>query len=109
MRLTNDDLNLISCSMDGTLCIWRLINTERRAVKIDSDFQYSKEILINKDDLADKTSMIKYLENFVKSLETDHKYQVKEMETQHSEKTKELHSGYCAAIQDLKDKNQVCL
>lgn len=51
--------------------------------------------------------MIKYLENLVKSLETDHAYQVKEMETEHSDKVKELHTGYCTAIQDLKDKNQV--
>ncbi|XP_046661792.1 cilia- and flagella-associated protein 57 [Homalodisca vitripennis] len=106
MKLSYDDLNLISCSSDGTMCIWRLVNTERKCVKMDADFSYSKEILINKDDLAEKLAMIKYLENLVKSLETDHVYQIKEMETEHSDKIKELHSGYCTAIQDLKDKNQ---
>uniref|UniRef100_A0A1B6CBE0 Uncharacterized protein n=1 Tax=Clastoptera arizonana TaxID=38151 RepID=A0A1B6CBE0_9HEMI len=109
LRLTYNDLNLISCSSDGSLCIWRLLNVERKAIKMDSEFKYSNEILINRDDLADKTAMIYYLENFVKSLETDHAYQVKEMNTDHLEKTKELHTVYCATIQDLKDKNQELL
>lgn len=51
--------------------------------------------------------MIKYLENSLKYLETDHAHQVKDMEKKHSHKIKELHIGYCTAIEDLKDKNQV--
>lgn len=58
--------------------------------------------------MAEKIAMIKYLENLVKSLETDHSYQIKEMETEHNDKVRDLHTGYCSAIQDLKDKNQVC-
>lgn len=68
---------------------------------------YLFQILINKEDLGEKIQQIKYLENLVKSLETDHAYQIKEMETEHSDKVQELHNGYCAAIQNLKDKNQV--
>ncbi|XP_054279032.1 cilia- and flagella-associated protein 57-like [Macrosteles quadrilineatus] len=106
IKLSYDDLNLISCSNDGTMCIWKLINTDRKCIKMDPDFSYSKEILINKEDLGEKIQQIKYLENLVKSLETDHAYQIKEMETEHSNKVQELHNGYCAAIQNLKDKNQ---
>lgn len=51
--------------------------------------------------------MIKYLENSLKYLETDHVHQVKDMEKKHSHKIKELHIGYCTAIEDFKDKNQV--
>lgn len=51
--------------------------------------------------------MIKYLENSLKYLETDHAHQMKDMEKKHSHKIKELHIGYCTAIEDFKDKNQV--
>lgn len=51
--------------------------------------------------------MIKYLENSLKYLETDHAHQVKDMEKKHSHKIKELHIGYCTAIEDFKDKHQV--
>lgn len=44
MRLTYDDLNLITCSNDGTMCLWKLFNTERKCVKMDPDFSYSKEV-----------------------------------------------------------------
>lgn len=107
MKLTYDDMTLITSSDDGTLCIWKLVDTERKCVKMDPEFSYSKEILINKDDLADKLAMIKYLENFVKSLEADHEYQMKEKETEEAERVNELHTSYLAAIQDLKEKNQV--
>lgn len=42
-------------------------------------------------------------------LETEHTYQLRQAEATQAEKLKEVHEGYCAAIEELKDKNEVTL
>lgn len=40
-------------------------------------------------------------------LETEHTYQLRQAEAAQAEKLKEVHEGYCAAIEELKEKNEV--
>lgn len=40
-------------------------------------------------------------------LETEHSYQLRQAEATQAEKLKEVHEGYCAAIEELKEKNEV--
>lgn len=40
-------------------------------------------------------------------LETEHTYQLRQAEATQAEKLKEVHEGYCAAIEELKEKNEV--
>lgn len=42
-------------------------------------------------------------------LETEHTYQLRQAEAAQAEKLKEVHEGYCAAIEELKEKNEVFL
>lgn len=42
-------------------------------------------------------------------LETEHTYQLRQAEATQAEKLKEVHEGYCAAIEELKEKNEVHL
>lgn len=39
-------------------------------------------------------------------LETEHSYQLRQAEATQAEKLKEVHEGYCAAIEELKEKNE---
>lgn len=42
-------------------------------------------------------------------LETEHTYQLRQAEAIQAEKLKEVHEGYCAAIEELKEKNEVII
>nr|CAD7265563.1 unnamed protein product [Timema shepardi] len=99
MRLTHDDQMLITCSEDGTVCLWKLSFTEGRAIKMDKDFTHTSEILIGKEDLEDKNHTIKDLTQRMHELHTEHSYQTRQNEVAHSDKLKE-------AIEELKEKNE---
>ncbi|XP_075215374.1 testes of unusual size [Lycorma delicatula] len=106
MKLTYDDQVLISCSEDGTMCFWKITSAEGKQIELDPHFKYSNEILISKDDLREKIKNIKNLSTRIKELDFEHSYQIRQMETLHKEEVEELHSGYCSAIEELKEKNQ---
>lgn len=107
MKMTYDDQVLITCSEDGTMCLWKIVSAEGKQIEMDPQFKYSNEILISKDDLRDKIKAIKDLTMRIKELDTEHSYQIRQMETAHKEEVENLHSGYGAAIEELKEKNQV--
>ncbi|XP_063616617.1 cilia- and flagella-associated protein 57 isoform X2 [Cydia splendana] len=104
--LAYDDQTLISVAEDASICIWRLTNAEGRAIALDKDFAYSKEILISKKDLKEKINSINLLSTRMSELETEHSYQLRQAEATQAEKLKEVHEGYCAAIDELKEKNE---
>lgn len=60
--------------------------------------------MIGKSDLEEKIQMISDLTVRMRELETEHAYRIRQMEGQHNDKMREVHQGYCAAIQELKDK-----
>lgn len=106
IALSYDDQILISVAEDASICIWRLTNAEGRAIALDKDFAYSKEILISKKDLQDKINTINLLSTRMSELETEFSYQLRQAEATQAEKLKEVHEGYCAAIEELKEKNE---
>lgn len=58
IALSYDDQTLVSVAEDASICLWRLTNADGRAIALDKDFSYSKEILISKKDLQDKINNI---------------------------------------------------
>lgn len=58
IALAYDDQTLVSVAEDSSICLWRLTNADGRAIALDKDFAYSKEILISKKDLQDKINTI---------------------------------------------------
>ncbi|XP_067002116.2 cilia- and flagella-associated protein 57 [Anabrus simplex] len=106
MGVACDDQTLISCSEDGTLCLWKIAAIQTQIVRMDKEFSYAAEILINKDDLKDKIHKIVDLTQRIKELENEHNYQMRQTEAFHADKLKEVHEGYCQVIEELKDKNE---
>ncbi|CAH0405353.1 unnamed protein product [Chilo suppressalis] len=106
LALSYDDQILVSVAEDSSICLWRLTNADGRAIALDKDFAYSKEILISKKDLQEKINSINLLSTRMSELETEHTYQLRQAEAMQAEKLKEVHEGYCAAIEELKEKNE---
>ncbi|XP_045500621.1 cilia- and flagella-associated protein 57 isoform X1 [Colias croceus] len=106
IALAYDDQTLVSVAEDSSICLWRLTNADGRAIALDKDFAYSKEILISKKDLQEKINSINLLSTRMSELETEHTYQLRQAEATQAEKLKEVHEGYCAAIEELKEKNE---
>lgn len=109
MKISYDDRFLLTASEDGSIVIWKLLHTEGKAVKLDKEFRESNEILISVEDLKDKISMIKGLQTRMNELETEHAYQMRQSDTLHKAQLEEVHEGYCGAIEELKEKNEVCV
>lgn len=65
IALAYDDQILISVAEDASICLWRLTNADGRAIALDKDFAYSKEILISKKDLQEKINNINVSDSFV--------------------------------------------
>ncbi|RZF34875.1 hypothetical protein LSTR_LSTR012870 [Laodelphax striatellus] len=106
MKLSYDDQTLITCSQDGTMCIWKVTKAEGKQIAMDPQFTYSNEILIGKSELREKINTIGQLSVRIKELDQDQVLRTRQMETAHKEKVEELRSGYCTAIEELKEKNQ---
>lgn len=45
----------------------------------------------------------------MREIENEHAYQMRQGDAFHSEKMREVHRGYCDAIEELKEKNEVCI
>lgn len=109
MAISYDDNLLVTCSKDGMICIWKLLNTEGKAVKLDKEFTPCAEILISQGDLEEKLRVIRDLQLRMHELETEHAYQMRQTEALHSVTIKDVHEEYCTAIEELKDKREVCV
>lgn len=107
MVISADDRYIITGGIDGSICFWKLLNIEDKAIKYD--LSSSNEILISRQVLEDKMDRINNLTLRMKELETEHSYQMRQNDALHSLKMKDIHSGYCNAIEELKIKNEVIL
>lgn len=54
MKVTFDDLYLITVSEDGTIMMWKIQDREGRTLKREKDVGWAEEILITKSDLEEK-------------------------------------------------------
>lgn len=103
--ISADDRFLITGGVDGTVCFWKLLNIEDKAVILN--LGSSNEILISRQILEDKMDKINNLTLRMKELETEHSYQMRQNDALHTLKMKDIHAGYCNAIEELKLKNEV--
>lgn len=74
---------------------------------MDKDYVPSTDILISRERLEEKITQIKELSQRMHELITEHAYQIRQDEATHSTKVREIHEEYCAAIEELRDKNEV--
>ncbi|XP_011306026.1 cilia- and flagella-associated protein 57 [Fopius arisanus] len=99
--LSFNEQNLISAGSDGSLCFWKVVSPEATP---DSDYMYTSEVLIGKNDLGEKIQLIEELTIRIKELETEAAYKMRQIEVQHNDKMRQVHQGYCEAIEELKAK-----
>lgn len=107
MSMTVDDSILISCSVDGSICIWEVKNAEGKKVILHDQFTYSEDILVNALDLKNKIENIAELKIRVKELERECKYQITELTKSKETRIQELNNNHSNIIQILENKNAV--
>ncbi|CAB0032001.1 unnamed protein product [Trichogramma brassicae] len=104
MALSYDEHALITTGLDGTISFWRVTYAYGTATTSIRDMLYLEQILISREDLSIKVQTIKDLYSRVKEQETEHAYKSRQMMLQHNDMVREIHSGYCEAIEELRDK-----
>lgn len=107
MSMTIDDSILITCSMDGSVCIWNVKNAEGKKVVLNDQFAYSDDILVNALDLKNKIENISELKMRVRELERECKYQISELTNSKEQQIQELNSNHSTRIKTLENKNTV--
>ncbi|KAJ8986164.1 hypothetical protein NQ317_005638 [Molorchus minor] len=104
--LSWDDRFMISVAVDGTICFWKLLNIEDKTLMVDPNAAKFSEVLIARTVLEDKLEQINTLHLRMREFEAEHTYQMRQKDTLYQQQIKDIHTTYCAAIEDLKIKNE---
>lgn len=107
MSMSVDDSILITCSIDGSICIWEVQDADGKKIILNDQFAYSDDILVNAVDLKNKIENISELKMRVKELETECKYQVTELTKSNEQQVRELNNNHSTLIKILENKNTV--
>lgn len=107
MCMTIDDSILITCSIDGSICIWDVNDAEGKKVVLNDQFAYSDDILVNDIELKNKIENIVELKIRVKELEKECEYQVTELTKSKEQCIQELNNNHSTVIKILENKNTV--
>eukprot|EP00698_Gefionella_okellyi_P006107 TRINITY_DN15567_c0_g1_i1.p1 TRINITY_DN15567_c0_g1~~TRINITY_DN15567_c0_g1_i1.p1 ORF type:complete len:1180 (-),score=311.31 TRINITY_DN15567_c0_g1_i1:65-3577(-) len=94
-----DDALLFSVGEDGTVALFDIKDKEARGPKRDKEDDYSREILVTKSDLEDKTNKLVELEAKVSELTTQNEYSLKLKEIGHQEELKKLEDEHQNLLQ----------
>jgi len=105
--MTIDDSILITCSVDGSICIWEIKDAESKKIILNDQFAYSDDILVNALDLKHKIENISELKMRVRELERECKYQITELTKSKEHQIQELNNNHSTLIQILEHKNTV--
>jgi len=105
--MTIDDSILITCSVDGSICIWEVKNAEGKKIALNDQFAYSDDILVNALDLKNKIENISELKMRVRELERESKYQIIELADSKERQIQELKKNHSSLTQILENKNTV--
>lgn len=104
MKLSVDDLTLISVSEGGSVIIWKLSHAEGKTVPMDKNFSYYNEVMINRDELEEKIMLIKDLSQRLYELEMGQARKIRDTENRYCDKIKDLHENNAVIIEGLKNK-----
>lgn len=88
MRLTIDDSTLITCSVDGSICIWAVKNVKEHNFYMNK--KYAKEALVSTNDLRYKIDTTVELN-----------LKIEELTAQSTKNTDEITKDYEIQFQDL--------
>lgn len=105
MAFTFNDMLLATGSADGTVVFWTIKNNEGRVAAMDSELGQCADVMIPRKDLLENINTIQMLELRVAQQVAEFQYQMRQGNAGHSEQIRDIHNQYCAAITDLKEKN----
>ncbi|XP_065072592.1 cilia- and flagella-associated protein 57 [Ochlerotatus camptorhynchus] len=104
--MTYNDCTLVTAADDGTLIIWTILNNEGKTASHARELGQCSDILIARQDLVDKIDLISTLEMRIQQQIMEFQYKMKQGDRFHSEQMRDIHRDYCAAIEELKKKNE---
>lgn len=107
MSMTVDDSYLITCSTDGSICIWEIKDAEGKKVILNDQFAYSDDILVNASELKNKIENMAELKMRVNELERESKYQISQLIKSKEQKIQELNNNHSIVMKILENKNTV--
>lgn len=73
---------------------------------MDTDLGQCTDITIPRSDLVDKIQTISSLELRIAQQQAEFQYQMRQGDAFHSEQMRDIHTGYCTAIEELKERNE---
>ncbi|KAI8438555.1 hypothetical protein MSG28_011021, partial [Choristoneura fumiferana] len=109
MMIENGELrqNCIFQAFDITeMSLKKVESTEGAEESGDKTSTSSKQETTSDQDSEGAGEVYPLLSTRMSELETEHTYQLRQAEATQAEKLKEVHEGYCAAIEELKEKNE---
>nr|XP_029708990.1 cilia- and flagella-associated protein 57-like [Aedes albopictus] len=106
ISLTFNDSTLITSTDDGTLIIWTILNSEGKTAPYAPELGLCSDVLIARQELVDKNDLISTLEMRIQQQIMEFQYKMKQGDVFHSEQMRDIHRDYCAAIEELKKKNE---
>lgn len=107
MTMTVDDSYLITCSTDGSICIWEIKDAEGKKVILNDQFAYSDDILVNASELKNKIENMAELKMRVNELERESKYQISQLIKSKEQQIQELNNNHSIVMKILENKNTV--
>uniref|UniRef100_A0A3P8WGP1 Cilia and flagella associated protein 57 n=1 Tax=Cynoglossus semilaevis TaxID=244447 RepID=A0A3P8WGP1_CYNSE len=109
MVITFDDQFLLTASEDGCLLIWKIIDKEGRGLKNSRHVIHTKEILVTKSDLEEKTQNMLELKMHLEELQMENEYQLRLKDMNYNEKIREITDNFTQQIEALQTTQQVVL
>lgn len=107
MSLSSNEQMLITSSLDGSICLWKMISKERKARMLAMDHLYSNDILIDKDLLDNRLTLINDLRQRMHEMLAEHEYKARQREIQYEEQLQDTQNKYRAIIDELRDNMEV--
>lgn len=105
--VTHEDRTLITTSVDGFLCIWRIVCSEDKRLDLNRGFGHVTELLLCLSELEGMTGGLRELRDRLEEAEGEHEYAMRQVTASHESALKETNNNYTVIIEDLKFRNKV--
>ncbi|XP_023230610.1 cilia- and flagella-associated protein 57-like isoform X2 [Centruroides sculpturatus] len=103
VKLTNDDLWLITSSEEGSIFIWKLCDRDDRILTEEQHF-LSGDVIMKIDDLKLKMESIAHLERQLSDVQRTNEYQIYIKQSYHIQMYREQAEKYTKEIEELVSK-----
>lgn len=107
MRLTVNDSTLITCSVDGSICIWYVKNTKGKITHATPKF--SDDILVSSNYLKEKVDEVSILNMRLIELEKKSENDKVQLENSHEKQLREINYNQFIKMGMVKEEVNVSL